>query len=795
MNRWIIFILLLSLGTASSAQSLAGYVVDSLGEPVSFASVSAGGKVVFSDLDGKFSFPAAKLTDTIYIRAMGYRPLAQKLASNGDTLRLMADGVQLEDVVINPGVNPAMRMIRGAIENRRQNRPEALEAFSYTGYNKLKFINGGEFVVERNSEKTNLGFRELFIMETVVETRFQRPDRYRTEVKASKVSAYPGQALPLSAADLQSVSFYEEQMAVLGSRFVSPISPAGPSKYVYILEDTVLRGPDSLFLIRFVPKKGEFNALEGSISLQSGTWAVTHVDASLALREPDILLEGGTIRQLYQELPNGHWFPLQLDADLKSKPFSKSDTTGFTISSRSYLEDVSLAAEAIGLNKETVVVAPDAGKQPDLLHTGRTVPLSSSEQRAYHFLDSLGEEANLPQLMEQMQHLALGRIKMGPLDMELDRLFGGNMLEGTRIGLGLRTNEEISERWSLGAWGGFGLKDKQWKYGGDLQIRPLKTERWTIGASYANDLVENGYMRPGTFMQMGMWNNPYRVVTAGSFFQPFLNYVQQYMVWNYVELPGNVGIRLEGLQERAKPAFDYAFHGDTVFDFREASATVRWAPGEEYTRQGWLRYANKNDLPVLLARVSRGLEDGVGEYEWWRADASLEQHFRLAGRTGLHIRLNGGKIFQAVPLPRTYFFQGIFAPRNWFDVSYAFNTMRFQEFAAEEYAEAFIRYQPHLPWLGVGGFRPKLTLVANGAWGRWGSEGGAGHERLAIAAPERGYAEAGIFIQNLFPTPKKDNITFSFIRMFGIGAYRRIGPYEFANEKDNWVLKITFAPF
>lgn len=795
MRLLLAFLLGLASVMQLSGQALSGVVADSVGEPIVFATISNGNEVVFSDLDGRFAFENGRLSDSIWVRAMGYRPMAGVLEAMGDTLWLQLDGVQIEDVVILPGVNPAMRLIKGAAANRKQNRPEALDAFSYTGYNKLKFDAGKELGDPAQNGGRKWGFSELMIVETVVETHFRQPDRYKSEVLASRISAYPGQALPLSAQDLQSVSFYDDQIAVLGSRFASPIAPGGISKYIYILEDTVLRAKDSLFLIRFLPKEGAFNGLEGVISLQSGTWAVTHVDAQLALREPDLLLTGGSIQQLYTELPNGHWFPRQLDADLETKPMSKSVKNKWLLSSRSYIQDIRLEKADVVWNTESVVMADDAGEKNALLDSGRVVPLTLQEQRAYHFLDSLGVEAGLPQIMGQLDHLALGRLQMGPVDLELDRLVGGNIVEGSRFGLGLVTNEKISERWSLEGWAGYGIRDKAWKYGGAAVLRPLKTERWVMGASYAKDLWENGHIRVGNQWQMAMWGNPYRTLNAGSFYQPFVNRGKQWMAWNYIELPGNLGLRLEATQEESTPDFDYAFSGDSTFRFREAAAWLRWAPGEEYTRQGWLRFAHANDLPVVWLRVSKGLQDGFGEYDWWQAEASISHFIKMAGRTGLRLRLNAGKVFQPVPLARSHVFSGIYSPKNWFDVSYVFNTMRFQEFAANEYAEAFVRYQPYLPGLGIGQWRPKLTLVASAAWGRWGSDGGAGHERLAIAAPESVFAEAGIFVQNILPSPKNDNINFSILRLIGVGVYRRIGPYAFDDERQNWAIRLTMAAF
>ena len=56
--------------------------------------------------------------------------------------------VQLDEVIILPGINPAHRIIQNAIDNKDHNDPEKLKSFSYTSYDKMIFTVNADSLLQ-----------------------------------------------------------------------------------------------------------------------------------------------------------------------------------------------------------------------------------------------------------------------------------------------------------------------------------------------------------------------------------------------------------------------------------------------------------------------------------------------------------------------------------------------------------------------------------------------------------------------------------------------------------------------
>lgn len=774
-----------------------GKILDEDSLPLPLAVILAEGVKTgaVSDLEGNFEL-LLPYSDTVKITLLGYEKWRQWVRKSQKLkIVLQPADVQVDEVVITPGINPAMRMMKGAVRNRKQNRPEGRERFHYQSYNKLKFQLELDSTKSYENFDSTDKYADLFIMETVTKKYFRRPSQEKEYVLSSRISGYPERALPLSASDLQTVSLYENYVQVLGTRFLSPVSPPGLNQYVFTLGDTILTGSDSIFRIAFQPKSKNVNGLSGWLQLHSRNWSVVAVAADLKVQEPDILLAGGTIRQIYSAFGDSIWFPIQLNTDVDLKPMNSKVNEAWSASAVSFLSDIHFEpADSVPFNTETVVLDENAGKNDSILAKNRLVDLTRGESRTYHLLDSLGRKVGLPILFDQLNKLSLNRLEFGPLDFDITRLLIGNDVEGTRLGLGLWTNEKVTNYASIGGFGGYGFRDGKWKYGGGLDIKPLGDKSLIVGGRYVNDLLGTGFTRIGGISELALQGNPYWNAGLRNYFFEQMDYVEQWQGFVTMRLPSNFVLRGEYLQEINQPAFRYAFNGDSLFHFREANVSVRWAPGEEFSRQGQFRMAFRNRLPVFRLRFSQGLDDNFGEFNYKKIDFSVAHYGFMLRKSRIELVLNAGWISGPVPLTRSYVFSSSWAEGNWFDIRESFNTMRMGEFAAEQYVEGFATFSPKLRWLNIGPFQPRFSFLLNGAWGRWSNGTGDHHQEFAISAPEKGYLEAGIFIQNLIPKLKNDYLFFSLFRLIGVGAYYRLSSYSFPNWRENVAIRITMAP-
>jgi hypothetical protein len=88
--------------------------------------------------------------------------------------------------------------------------------------------------------------------------------------------------------------------------------------------------------------------------------------------------------------------------------------------------------------------------------------------------------------------LATGILPLGPVGIDLRKLFRYNAYEKYRLGLGLRTSNLLSEKFSAGAYYAYGFGDKHSKYGGDLLIHLYRKRNAWMKMEYSNDVMETG---------------------------------------------------------------------------------------------------------------------------------------------------------------------------------------------------------------------------------------------------------------------------------------------------------------
>jgi len=122
-----LFFLLLVFGLPAyhSQNVIRGKITDQTsGEPISFAGIllkgsSCGG---LSDVDGNFYLTCKQRPDSIIIQYIGYQRQALAFKNSEDwNIRLLPvkDGFSLDEVVVESGENPAHRIIRAAIKNKK----------------------------------------------------------------------------------------------------------------------------------------------------------------------------------------------------------------------------------------------------------------------------------------------------------------------------------------------------------------------------------------------------------------------------------------------------------------------------------------------------------------------------------------------------------------------------------------------------------------------------------------------------------------------------------------------------
>ena len=838
IHRLLPFLLMLLViqihGFSQETFFVTGRVVDSkTHESLAFVNIiinSNSSKGGTTDIDGKFSLQSASPVQTIRLSYVGYEPLTVTPGSHtkGLLIQMTQKDIDLREVEILPGINPAHRIIRNVIDNRDINDPEKVSTFSYTAYDKTVFTAdvdttlkndfsalvdtsmmqpsngiGISFTMNPDSVKMDSSMKDsstrliekllsnqyLFLMENVTKRKFMAPDKNYNKVIATKMSGFKDPILVFLATQIQSFSFYKPFISIMMKDYINPIGSGSFSKYFFKIEDTTFVGRDTVYIISFRPRKGtNFDGMKGIISVNTHNWGIQNVTAEPYQNTGGFMIR---IHQLYELVDGVQWFPVQLNTDVafNNMRIGKYKAVG---SGRSYIRDIVLNPEIVRreFNHLDVEVDKDATSRSEpFWNQYRVDSLSRKDRQTYKVLDSVGKANNFDKMAKTLQTLLTGRIPWGPIDFDINRLLNYNTYEGLVVGAGIHTNDRLSEWFKIGGFYQYAFGISTSKYGGDVSFRVNRRHDVTLEASAYYDLVESGGL-----------NYPfdYESILSGNFRQLMLKKLDRTQSFNFSlgfralkYVMFNVGISNDF---KKSTTFDLAaYEGNAVllqdqFRFTTITAGFKWAYGEKFIQTINNKISLGTNYPIVWFEYTRGIKSLFGgEFDYDRVDLKIRKTFNIKYLGKLTIQFNGGYVDQPIPAcnlyyaPASYRLITLFAPNS-------FGTMRSNEFLSSKYASLYLYHDfGYLLFKGKKWFHPEFALSQNIGFG-W-LDHKEDYDYISIDPREMnlGYYESGLLINNLI------NLK---IYTIGIGAFYRWGAYSFDNVGDNFAGKISMIfPF
>ncbi|MEI6900940.1 MAG: DUF5686 family protein, partial [Bacteroidota bacterium] len=534
--RIIVFIDLLTFTFNLIAQEpvqVSGKVIDSKSKvPLAFVNIIinhdnfSGGT---TDIDGKFDLSSSHHIHSLDLSYVGYNSLNYKLTCNTEriVIQLVQKEIELKEVEILPGTNPAHRIIRNALDNRDQNDPEKLKSFSYTSYDKTIFTveNDSANKAKRDSSKRVeysdgnpellakmdslasdtakadsmerevkkfFSQQNLFLMENVTKRKFLYPDKSYNQVIATRMSGFKDPIFVFLTTQIQSFSFYKPFISIIQSNYVNPISIGSLNKYFFKIEDTTYSGHDTVFIVSFRPRKGtNFDGLKGIVSINTHKWAIQNVIAEPAAGSGGMRIK---IQQKYDLVDGENWFPVQLNTDVTMN-FLQVGRYAVVAKGRSYIKDIVLNPELVRreFNHLDIEVEKDATNRNETFwNQYRVDSLTQKDRKTYKLIDSIGNAMNFDKMAKTLQTVMSGRIPWKFIDFDINRLINYNTYEGLVLGLGIHTNDRFLKWLKVGGFYQYAFAVATSKYGGDASILLNRRNDWSFQGGYFNDLTESG---------------------------------------------------------------------------------------------------------------------------------------------------------------------------------------------------------------------------------------------------------------------------------------------------------------
>jgi hypothetical protein len=787
-NLILLFVLLFTVGSISNSFAqetvVSGKVTDALtNEPIPFATVIFKGATIGSntDMDGNFRIKTETPTDSLVFILVGYNQVKMRVKKGQIqviNVALKASKVELQEVVIKAGENPANIIVRKIIDNKERNNPSKLETYQYEVYNKVEFdltnisdkfkskklLKPFSFIWDNmdSSETNSRPFLPFFISETLSDFYFKNNPKNRKEIiKGSKISGLENATITQFLGDMyQRVTIYDNFIDLFGKGFVSPTSDLGLVYYRYYLLDSMYLDDQWCYKLKFKPRRPQELTFAGEFWVQDTSWAIKKINMRIAHDANVNWIEDMAIVQEYTYVNNQNWM---LSKDMLVIDFAaKEDGMGFigrkSTSYRNFIINQPIK-EDVFTGTENIIVSDEALKRSEnFWDQSRHEELSERELKIYHMVDTI---KTLPAFKTYVDFITLfftgykdiGKIELGPYYT----VYSFNRVEGNRFRIGGRTSDDFSTRVLMDGYLAYGTLDEKFKYGGGIKYKISDKPRQFVGVNYKKDV-----------QQLGQSDNAFQDDNIlGSLFrrtpQSRLNSIELQKIWYEMEWFPGFSNKISFSHSHFAPLGDlntnyYIDDSRTQiknsYDITEVNLFARFAYREKFVAGKIDRVSLGSDYPVIQVNAGfgvRGLLDGSFNYQ--KLTVKVDDRIRLAPFGYTYVLLSAGKIWGRLPYPLLELHPG---NETYFYDYAAFNLMNYFEFVSDYYFSGYATH--HFE----GFFLDKIPLLRKLKWREVAQlkavYGGINRQNIDIlenpnefsTLQAKPYAEAGLGVENIF---------------------------------------------
>ena len=750
------------------------------GDVIPFANVlfnDTSNKGTATDIDGVFFMNSD--VEKITISYVGYETKTVSVQNiKNNTITLKQTISELDEVVID-GENPAHRIIRNVVANRGLNNPENLNSFTYKSYDKIVVDIDDSKPMNDSLKDVQTFLKEsyFFITETIAKHKYLKPRFTEDSVIATRTSGLKDPNFAILANAFQPFSFYNEHIELFETPYLNPISKGSTRKYKFRLKEEYLKDKDTVFVISFEPKANRnFEGLKGLLYINSNNYAVESVDAS-TFNSGKIDF---TIQQKYKFINNQYWFPEQLNfVIILGQGFGSFKYVG-----KSYLSEI--APNAALEKKDFPFVSLTlpknvGGRDSKYWDDYRKDALDKRELRTYKLIDSIGDAINLDKFLKIPQKLFEGKYPLKYFDIDLLNIVRFNKYEGTRLGVGFFTNDDILKNVSLGAFAGYGFKDNAWKYGGELQVDVPGKKDISLSLKYENSIREVGTYSGNKI------NNPF---VSRNFIASQMDAIESYSIRTDMKLLRNINWFLGFNTAEITPLYNYQFvqNNSAVINYNnsEVNIGIGYHVNEKLINSFGTTTRLANDAPVLNLIYSRGLEGTFdADFNYNKLRFTLDHSFITKGIGRTTYRLDLGYIDSALPYGLLFTGEGTLDRQIPFVVKHYFQTVTPYEFLSDRYAHLFTTHNFGRLFNNKGYLQPNVLLYNN--FGIGSLDQADYHQNIEFKTKDHLFLETGLELQNIIKVPFQNLGYFGM----GLGAFYRYGYHNLEKSSDNFAIKYS----
>ncbi len=722
-----ILVLLASIVSVYGQTVIEGKVIDAeSGDPIPFANVVIKGTNIGSptDFDGFYRIEGEAESDTLWVSYIGYEKKA-KVYKKGVTqtinFQLKPETTSLGDFVVfaKKQENPAFAIMRSVIKNKGKNDKRTLAAYEYESYNKIQIdvdniseklkqkkymqkISAVLDSIEVIAGEDGKPVLPLFISESLSKfyyrdnPRLQKEEIQRTRIKG--VAIEDGSLISqIIGSSFQEYNFYQNRMNIVEREFASPIGDGWRLIYNYELEDSLYIGDEFCYLLDFKPKNDQELAFFGKLWISKEDFAIKQIDATMQPTANLNFIDRIKIQQELERTETGAWLPVKSRVLIDASELTKK-SAGFLAKFYTSNKNIKVTEpKPPRFFERTIELAEDARYSDEKFwEESRHDKLSPTEVNVMAMIDSLNNIRFVKTWTSILKTVARGYFEVGKLDLgPWPFLIGSNDVEGFRLRVGGRTNENFSRKWQLNGYTAYGFKDERFKYGMGVNVI-LDRDKWTtLTASYRNDVDQFG-IQPDPVTALADGSAFLALTQLGNLVRPFR--YQRYQLEGTRQFSRSFSAALQLKKQDFNPQFNFRYRTDLnradsplASDFQTTEATIRlkFARDETFLINDNNRFSlGTLRWPIFLLSYTRGFKSLGGDFEYSKINFGVSQRIKMGFWGVSRYQVNAGHIFEDVPYPLLTAHIG---NEQFVYTDIAFNTMNFYEFASQSFAS--LRYQ------------------------------------------------------------------------------------------------------
>ena len=575
----------------------------------------------------------------------------------------------LGEVFVTPGVNPALALMDHVRRNRETN--EQSVDIQQANMQTALYVSDIQSKHLQRSLWKDLQTGMLHTKDStyLIPLYWRNQQGEKVEEKATLLTVTDYQVL-LNQLHT-TCNFYNNHINILSTSLLSPLAASGNSYYNYYLADSIYAGDEKHYIVHFRTKNAFYATFNGEMAIDSASYALRRIEASVPAQTSVNYLRKLTINQSYTpdnylekediallldfaiKADTSHIFPTLFLTRSAQMPFDQNPT----------ISDISLTKK--DTTPSMIINAMDSVDETPLFKTAK-------------FLAYVLQTGCIP----TNKYVEIGKIH---------HVFKLNYAEGLRIGIPLQTTEALWKNVSLEGFLAYGTKDRAWKGMGQVSVQFPSERRHIMRLRYSDEYSLSDvsdfqlYLRENNILSQQI--NIVTRLMQGVPFNP--DYYYNTMVrrregrihfendWNkhletqaYLKV-GRTGYGLPTTDYAAQPSFFQATLG----------AAARVSFGERKVDSYFHRRHIYNHLPIIYLGAELGSYQTMHmpSYQMYGNIHLMVRHNVDLGLAGnLEYLLQGGMIFGKVPYPLLH----IFASNQ----THAFDNQRFTLMNTYQYA-------------------------------------------------------------------------------------------------------------